>query len=111
MEWSEEQCRGIVTTTFSEGRRIKAYENRAKNVGELFHRTARGYPDIEALKEGERSYSYEQLAEEVDRTERALRAEGMKKGDRVALLTDNSPEYCILLLAAAQMGAITVPCC
>jgi fatty-acyl-CoA synthase len=39
----------------------------------------------------------------------ALHQRGVRRGDRVALLALNSPEFLEVLLAAAKLGAITVP--
>lgn len=39
----------------------------------------------------------------------ALAARGVRRGDRVALLAFNSPEFLEVLLGAAKLGAITVP--
>lgn len=39
----------------------------------------------------------------------ALHQRGIRRGDRVALLALNSPEFLEVLLAAAKLGAITVP--
>ena len=36
-------------------------------------------------------------------------AAGLQRGDRLALLTENCPQTLVLLLAAAKLGAITVP--
>ena len=54
--------------------------------------------------------SYAQLASEVARMARGLRALGVRRGDRVAALLPNVPEAVIGLLAAASIGAIWSSC-
>jgi acetoacetyl-CoA synthetase len=54
--------------------------------------------------------SYAQLAREVARVARGLRALGVRRGDRVAALLPNVPEAVIGLLAAASIGAIWSSC-
>jgi acetoacetyl-CoA synthetase len=54
--------------------------------------------------------SYAQLAAEVARVARGLRALGVRRGDRVAALLPNVPEAVIGLLAAASLGAIWSSC-
>jgi acetoacetyl-CoA synthetase len=54
--------------------------------------------------------SYAQLAGEVARVARGLRALGVRRGDRVAALLPNVPEAVIGLLAAASIGAIWSSC-
>ncbi len=57
-----------------------------------------------------RTYTYGELAAEVGRVRGALRALGVKQGDRVAAFLPNIPEAFIGLLAAASLGAIWSSC-
>jgi acetoacetyl-CoA synthetase len=56
------------------------------------------------------SLTYAQLAAEVARVARGLRALGVRAGDRVVALLPNIPEAAIGLLAAASIGAIWSSC-
>ena len=56
------------------------------------------------------SLSYAQLAPQVARVARGLRALGVGRGDRVAALLPNVPEAVIGLLATASLGAIWSSC-
>ncbi len=56
------------------------------------------------------SLSYSELASEVARVARGLRALGVGRGDRVAALLPNVPEAVIGLLATASLGAIWSSC-
>lgn len=110
MGWPTEKYAGIATETHFDDREIKVYQSRARTIGELFTRTVEHYPGFLALKEGEKVYSYQQLSNEVNRLASSLYYRwGIKKGDRIGIITDNCPEYCITLLAAAKIGAIAVP--
>jgi acetoacetyl-CoA synthetase len=71
------------------------------------HRTAIIF-DSERGKGG--SLSYSELASEVARVARGLRALGVGRGDRVAALLPNVPEAVIGLLATASLGAIWSSC-
>src|SRR5580658_4069833 len=78
-------------------------------------RTAWTDPDRTAIIfDSERSragrLTYAQLAAEVARVARGLRALGVGKGDRVAALLPNVPEAIIGLLATASLGAIWSSC-
>jgi len=53
--------------------------------------------------------SYAELRDMVDRFAAALSSMGVKKGDRLALLMLNSPEYIISFYAAAKIGAVVTP--
>ncbi|MHC2891905.1 fatty-acyl-CoA synthase [Bradyrhizobium barranii subsp. barranii] len=59
--------------------------------------------------EGER-LSYAALASRIERTATALKQElGVGRGDRVAILSLNRPDYLVLLYACARLGAMLVP--
>jgi acetoacetyl-CoA synthetase len=64
--------------------------------------------DAERTRAG--SLSYAQLAQQVARVARGLRALGVRRGDRVAALLPNVPEAVIGLLATASIGAIWSSC-
>ena len=53
--------------------------------------------------------SYAELGRQVNRLARALTALGVKRGDRVALVAENRPEWIIADFAIMAAGAITVP--
>src|SRR6516225_525378 len=60
------------------------------NPVDFLHRAAYVYPDKVAVVDGERRYSYRQLAERSWRLANGLRSAGLSKGDRVATLLFNS---------------------
>ena len=53
--------------------------------------------------------TYKEVAEQVKQVSLGLRALGVERGDRVALLSENRPEWVIADLAAQAAGAVTVP--
>jgi long-chain acyl-CoA synthetase len=58
---------------------------------------------------GEEDRSYVQLEEEISRVVRQLLALGITKGDKVAILSINMPNWGIAYFAVATIGAIVVP--
>lgn len=50
--------------------------------------------------------TYKQLAEEVNRTANMLKANGVKKGDRVCVYLPMIPELAYTILACARIGAV-----
>jgi len=59
--------------------------------------------------EGE-SLPYAAFSARIEQVARALKAElGVGRGDRVAILSLNRPDYLVLLYACARLGAILVP--
>jgi len=53
--------------------------------------------------------TYGDLADAVDRTAGALASMGVRKGDRVAMLGENSPEFIQVMFACFHLGAVYVP--
>ena len=76
----------------------------------LIDRNAAFSPDKTAIAfEGER-LSYAAFAARIEQTAAALKQElGVGRGDRVAILSLNRPDYLVLLYACARLGAILVP--
>jgi long-chain acyl-CoA synthetase len=54
-------------------------------------------------------YSYGKLREEMNRIGRGLSTLGIKKGDRVCIYLDSSPEYLVSYFAIWRIGAVAVP--
>jgi fatty-acyl-CoA synthase len=75
---------------------------------EFLRRTAYVYPEKLAVVHGERRCSYRQLAERSWRLANALRAAGLKKGDRVATLLPNSPAMLEAHFGVPVAGGILV---
>lgn len=78
-------------------------------IRDILERNARIYPDRIALAMGEESITYRELSARVALRASRLRALGIAKGDRVAVLMHNSPSYMELLYAVTQLGAVLTP--
>ena len=55
------------------------------------------------------TYSYLKLRQEMNRVGNGLCSLGIKKGDRVCIYLDSSPEYLISYFAIWRIGAVAVP--
>jgi fatty-acyl-CoA synthase len=66
-------------------------------------------PEKTALVFDDVSITYRQLADGTDRVSALLWHRGVRKGDRVAYLGENSPQFLQVLFGAAQLGAVFVP--
>src|SRR6476659_7453028 len=82
-----------------------------EGIGHWIVRHAERHPDATALVDAETgtSWTYAGLDRETLAVPAGLRAAGLQRGDRLALLTENCPQTLVLLLAASKLGAITVP--
>ncbi|NVN86840.1 MAG: AMP-binding protein [Rhodopseudomonas sp.] len=76
-------------------------------VGELFRARALIQGSAIAIEYDGRQLSYAKLLERVRRLTAALASLGLQRGDRLALLSRNRPEYFEVELAAGNLGVIT----
>jgi fatty-acyl-CoA synthase len=82
---------------------------KSMNIAWWVQRWAELTPDKPALIFEDRQFSYRELCQRADRTSCWLQSIGIEKGDRVAVMLHNCPEFLDLFLACARLGAIFVP--
>lgn len=75
----------------------------------LFNEHAEKNPDRDYLIINEIHFSYKSANLMARKTANGLLSLGVKKGDRVAIMAPNVPQYCIAFQACAKIGAIVVP--
>lgn len=76
---------------------------------DLLDRNAHSHPDSPALIFEGHSYSHAYLKQAVQIQAVALHAAGVRRGDRVLVLSANRPEVLVLLGAVSWLGAMLVP--
>jgi acyl-CoA synthetase (AMP-forming)/AMP-acid ligase II len=67
------------------------------------------HPDKLALIFKDRRWTYAEFQCEVDRAANGFLRIGVKKGDRIAFLLPNSPEFLFATFAVTKIGAVFVP--
>jgi fatty-acyl-CoA synthase len=78
-------------------------------LGSMIGRRAHLSPDLPALTfEGE-TWTYAQMLDRIDRFATVLADGGVSRGDRVAYLGLNHPNFLVTLFAAARLAATFVP--
>lgn len=82
---------------------------RKRRVGDLPADQAARNGDREGLVFGDSRYTFSQISEQVDRVARGLMAQGVGRGDHVALWLNNSDNWMFLQYAIAKVGAVLVP--
>ena len=75
-------------------------------AGDILRRTARRLPRKTALICGERRLDYAALDAAANRLANALLGRGIGKGQSVAVMSPNYPEYAIAFYGAARVGAV-----
>jgi long-chain acyl-CoA synthetase len=76
-----------------------------KSVVDTFNETTEKWKDKTAVIFYGRKMNYRELRDQVDRFAAALHDLGIKKGDKVALLLLNSPQFIIAYMGALKAGA------
>ncbi|MER6356332.1 long-chain fatty acid--CoA ligase [Streptomyces sp. NPDC001634] len=79
------------------------------NLAEFLVETAGRQPGRPVLRLGPQVTTYAELDERSARAAALLRAEGVRPGDRVALMLPNVPEFVVLYYGVLRAGAIVVP--
>src|SRR5258708_1652590 len=80
------------------------------DLSSLIDRNAAFAPDKAAIRFGDRALTYGAFAGRIAALARGLKSRlGIGRGDRVAILSTNHPDYHVLLYACARLGAMLVP--
>lgn len=79
------------------------------NLGQQLKVNAVKFPDTVALMDARREYTYPEANTRVNKLSHALLGMGLEKGDKLAVLLENSIEIIELYLATAKTGIIIVP--
>lgn len=77
--------------------------------GRFVRNYARQIPDARCLIHGDRSFTWSAMNREINRVASGLREMGVGRGDRVAIMMRNSPEFLEVNFAAQKLGAVPVP--
>ena len=78
-------------------------------VYDIFKRNARIHKNQTAIISDNRKISFKELFDQVNSIAGWLKANGIKKGDRIAVLAKNHQHFLTLIGGAAASGAIMVP--
>jgi long-chain acyl-CoA synthetase len=94
--------RGAMADVAFDTNLLAMFQNHASREGDnpfLWHKVDGVY----------RPWSWRRVADESARLSRAFRQLGLEPGDRVVLVSENRPEWCVADLAVLGAGGITVP--
>jgi len=90
---------------------IYPYENlETFTLPNLLDRSAKLYADNNVLgKVGETPMIYSELEEKVKQMANLLQTNGISKGDKVVLLSENMPHWAVAYFSVTYIGAVIVP--
>src|SRR5437870_6207442 len=79
-------------------------------LDEFLDDAAESYPNATATIFFNAKRTWKQISDDAWRFANGLRSMGVKKGDRVAIVLPNTPQFIIAFYGALRAGAIVVPC-
>jgi long-chain acyl-CoA synthetase len=79
-------------------------------IPSLFNESVKNYANKKSLVfVGEDNYTYQQLGNDVELVATLLSNLGVTKGDKVAILSTNMPNWGVAFFAVSVLGGIVVP--
>lgn len=97
---------------FLDDYRGKCFDSEWPSLAQMFEIQTERFaerPCFEAFSPKHLTFTYKEARQQFDKVARWLVAQGIKKGDRVAVTGKNSPEWGIAYMGIVYMGAIVVP--
>jgi len=76
-------------------------------ISDLFQETVAKYPNKVAIYFEDREMTFRELDEQSNRVANHFLARGLQRGDCVAIFMENCPEYLVVYLGLAKIGAIS----
>lgn len=78
---------------------------KARRIHEVFQHWVATQPGKVALRDDERALTYAELSATVDAVAQRLAAAGVRAGDRVLMVAENSVALCVCILATSRLDA------
>ncbi len=98
-----------VTTAAVLGREMEVYANRMPSLRSVAEVGLMRGDDATFIVYGDRTYGFSTFVQTANSVAHVLRERfGLAKGDRVAVLSQNNPEWCLTFWATVSQGAILV---
>ncbi len=85
---------------------LRLGKERKLSLGSVLEKQARKRPGKTCLIFNDREYTYQEINEAANRYSHLFLSRSIKKGDTVALLMENRPEYLIVHAGLAKIGAV-----
>ena len=79
------------------------------NIYSWIENNAKGMPDKVCMKNNQEEITFLELSKMTRAMGNALRKAGISRGDHVALILPNIPEFVITYMAVAGIGAVVIP--
>lgn len=83
--------------------------HQTQGIGFWLYKRQLLHPEKEAVVDGERRVTYQELNQRVNRLGHGLQGLGLQYGERIGILAHNCLEFVEVIMAAAKLGLILVP--
>lgn len=80
-----------------------------KNLADMIQKQSQSLKNKKCIFFEESVYTYKQVNESSSKVTNMLLQQGVKEGDRIGILLENSPEFIFTFFAIVKCGAIAVP--
>ena len=92
-----------------DNRVVKTFQKRDKNFWKVFQKNSKKNPENIAITDNNKKFTYQQTYDFVLKQSCYLQKLGLRKGDRLCLLFENSWPLIIYILVGLKDGIIIVP--
>ena len=79
------------------------------NLAGMVDMNARKFGAKDCLRYNGKSFSFEEVKENAERAAAILQGRGIGKGDKIAIMSQNTPAFAFVLYGVAKAGAVAVP--
>jgi feruloyl-CoA synthase len=79
------------------------------NLVGMLDMNARKFTDRDCLRYSGKSFSFQAVKETAERTAAFLQSRGVRKGDKVAVMSQNTPAFVFLFYGVMKAGGVAVP--
>ncbi|XP_008209590.1 long-chain fatty acid transport protein 4 isoform X2 [Nasonia vitripennis] len=86
---------------------IKGHEKKDRSVADVFRQHVAKNPTKPCLVFEDQEWTFQQIEDYSNKVAQVFKSHGYKKGDAVALLLENRPEYVCIWLGLSKLGIIT----
>ncbi|MCU0288194.1 MAG: AMP-binding protein, partial [Acidobacteria bacterium] len=80
-----------------------------RTIHQLLKKKVQQYGNREFFRFNDEVFGFEDLDRESDKTAAGLQQLGIDKGDKVAIVMGNRPEFLFLWFGLCKLGAVEVP--
>lgn len=83
------------------------HSRKNRTIADIFQLTTAKHPQKVAIKFEEQTWTFQEVENYSNKVANHFKSQGYKKGDVVALILENSPEFVCLWLGLSKLGVVT----